>query len=114
VADLGAYELGSECWSGIVSIWCHVPTPLRVRLHRAVVAALEPGGVLLLEAYTPRQLEYKTGGPPTADGMMSLAELRRELAGLEFIHAEETVREVHEGKYHDGLSAVVQVIARKA
>lgn len=113
VADLGEFELGTARWDGIVSIWCHTPSDLRARLHRSVVAALRPGGVLLLESYTPKQLEYKTGGPPTAELMMTLAAVREELAGLEFLDAEEKLREVHEGKYHDGMSAVLQVVARK-
>ena len=113
VADLGTFDLGVERWDGIVSIWCHTPSALRTRLHRSVVAALRPGGVLLLESYTPAQLEYKTGGPPTADYLMTLAAAREELAGLELLEAGEKIREVHEGKYHDGSSAVLQVVARK-
>jgi SAM-dependent methyltransferase len=113
VADLGAFDLGVERWDGIVSIWCHTPSALRARLHRAVVGALRPGGVLLLESYTPDQLSYKTGGPPNADLTMTLAAVRDELAGLELLQAEEKLREVHEGKYHDGLSAVLQIVARK-
>jgi SAM-dependent methyltransferase len=113
VADLAAFDLGVERWDGIVSIWCHLPSELRARLHRSVVAALRPGGVFLLEAYTPDQLGYKTGGPSTAELLMTLAAVRNELAGLEFLVAEEKLRAVHEGKYHDGMSAVLQVVARK-
>lgn len=113
VADLGEFDLGVARWDGIISIWCHTPPDLRARLHRSVVVALRAGGVLLLEAYTPKQVEYKTGGPPTAEHMMTLAAVREELAGLELLEAEEKVREVHEGRYHDGMSAVLQVIARK-
>ena len=113
VADLEAFELGVARWDAIVSIWCHTTAALRARLHRAVVAALRPGGVFLLESYTPKQLEYNTGGPRTADLMMTLAAVRDELAGLELVSAEETVREVHEGPHHDGPSAVLQMIARK-
>jgi hypothetical protein len=69
--------------------------------------------VLLLEAYTPKQLEYRTGGPPAADMMMTLATVREELAGLELLEAGEKIREVHEGKHHSGPSAVLQVVARK-
>jgi 2-polyprenyl-3-methyl-5-hydroxy-6-metoxy-1,4-benzoquinol methylase len=113
VADLEDFDLGVERWDGIISIWCHTPSALRARLHRSVVAGLKPGGVLLLESYTPKQLEYKTGGPPMADLMMTLAAVQQELAGLELLYAEEKLREVHEGKYHDGVSAVLQVVARK-
>ena len=112
VSDLAAFELGESRWDGIVSIWCHVPSALRVRLHVAIVAALRPGGVLLLESYTPKQLEYKTGGPPNADLLTTRAELERTLRGLEFLSCEEKTREVREGKYHNGMSAVVQLIAR--
>jgi SAM-dependent methyltransferase len=113
VADLGEFDLGVDRWDGIVSIWCHVPPLLRARLHRAVVAALRPGGSLLLEAYTPTQLAYKTGGPSSAELMMTLAGVREELAGLELVHGEEALREVHEGRYHQGMSAVLQIVARK-
>jgi SAM-dependent methyltransferase len=113
VADLAAFDLGIERWDGIVSIWCHLPSELRARLHRSVVAALRPGGVFLLEAYTPDQLGYKTGGPSSAELLMTLPAVRSELAGLEFLVGEEKLREVHEGAYHDGMSAVLQVVARK-
>ena len=113
VADLAVHDLGTARWDGIVSIWCHLPQPLRARVHRSVVAALRPGGIFLLEAYTPDQLRYRTGGPPTADMLMTLAAIREELSGLELLHGEETVREIHEGAYHQGPSAVLQVIARK-
>lgn len=113
-ADLSDYDLGREAWDGIVSIWCHLPPALRARIHRDVGPALRVGGVFLLEAYTPAQLEFKTGGPPTAELMPTLADLRAELAGLEFRLAIERERDVHEGRGHDGRSAVVQVIARRS
>jgi SAM-dependent methyltransferase len=114
LADLADYDVGVERWDGIVSIWCHTPAPLRATLHRAVVRGLKPGGAFLLEAYTPRQLQFKTGGPPTAEMMMTLDAVRDELAGLELVLAEEKVREVHEGRYHEGESAVLQVVAKRS
>jgi SAM-dependent methyltransferase len=113
VSDLAEFDLGVARWDGIVSIWCHTPSALRARLHGAVVAALRPGGVFILEAYTPRQLEHQTGGPRQVDMLMTLDAVRAELAGLELIHGEELLREIHEGVHHGGLSAVLQVIARK-
>ena len=113
VSDLREFDLGIERWDGIVSIWCHTPPDLRAQLHHSAVAALKPGGVFLLEAYTPEQLKYKTGGPPTADLLMSLTEVQAELSGLELVIAEEKLRDVQEGKYHSGLSSVLQLVARK-
>lgn len=110
-ADLADYSITPGAWDGIVSIFCHVPPPVRRRLYRSAVSGLKPGGVLLLEAYRPAQLQFKTGGPPTADLLPTLAELKTELAGLDFLHAVETERNVVEGTFHTGRAAVVQVAA---
>ncbi|MCB9680567.1 MAG: class I SAM-dependent methyltransferase [Alphaproteobacteria bacterium] len=113
VADLAELPIAAGAWSGIVSISAHVPPPVRRAVHAAVVQGLAPGGVFVLEAYTPAQVGRGTGGPPVAELTMTLEGLRAELAGLTFLHAVETEREVREGRYHSGMAAVVQVLARK-
>ncbi|HUY84755.1 MAG TPA: class I SAM-dependent methyltransferase [Steroidobacteraceae bacterium] len=113
VTDLAHYRIEAGRWAGIVSIWCHLPSALRPGVHRQIVAGLKPGGVLLLESYTPQQLAHGTGGPRSEDLLPTLAELRGDLHGLEFLHAEERERVVAEGRGHHGPSAVVQIVARK-
>jgi len=113
VADLADFAINPQSWDGIVSIFAHTPPPVRRHIHSEVVSGLKPGGILLLEAYRPEQLQYKTGGPPVADMMMSLELLRAELFGLEFDYAAETVRDINEGRLHTGQGAVVQLLAHK-
>lgn len=113
-AQLETFDLGVERWDGIVSIWCHLPPDLRRDVHARCVRALKPGGLVILEAYRPRQLEYGTGGPSDPSMLYRLDDLRRDFSGLEVVHGVEIVREVHEGAAHHGQSAVVQLVARKA
>lgn len=113
VGDLADYDIGTDRWDLVVSIFAHMPPNVRRDLHRRVVGALKPGGLLVLEAYTPHQIGRGTGGPPTAEMTMTLESLRDELVGLDFVHAEELERDVVEGAGHTGRGAVVQVIARK-
>ncbi|MDY6902692.1 MAG: class I SAM-dependent methyltransferase [Cyanobacteriota bacterium] len=113
VADLADFIIQPNSWDAIISIFCHLPPNLRANIHRQVVSGLRSGGVFVLEAYTPRQLEFKTGGPPNADLMMELKTLQQELDGLEFRHATEVEREIQEGLFHQGHSAVVQLLAVK-
>lgn len=113
VADLNNFDLGEEQWDGIVSIFCHLPPDLRKNVHRKIVKGLKHNGVYLAEAYNPDQLEYKTGGPPVKELLVSLNNIKSEFNGLNFIHAEEKIRAVHEGKLHFGTGAVVQLIAVK-
>lgn len=112
-ADLREFPIEPGAWAGIVSIFCHLPPAIRVPLHAAAVRGLRPGGVFVLEAYTPQQLGRGTGGPSDPAMLPSLAILSDELAGLEFLHALECEREIHEGAHHTGLAAVVQVVARR-
>jgi len=114
VADLNDYDFGENTWDGIVSIAAHVPPILRKKIHTQVVNSLKGSGVFILEAYTQRQLEMDgIGGPPNKELLMSLADLTIELNGLEFVIGQEVDRHISEGKYHQGESAVVQVVARK-
>lgn len=113
VCDLADFSIEPNQWSGIVSIFCHVPKPLRETLHRSVVAGLKSGGVFLLEAYSPKQLLFGTGGPKQEELLMALDDVKRELDGLSVETAHETERDIVEGKYHTGKASVIQIIARK-
>lgn len=113
VADLENFVIEPGGWSGIVSIFGHLPPVLRAKVYRAAVAGLKPGGIFVLEAYTPAQLAFGTGGPKDVALLPTLADLRRELVGLDFLIGRELEREVVEGQGHTGRAAVVQVLARR-
>ena len=114
VADLNAYEFAEGNWDAIIGIFCHVPPPTRAKMLAAVPKALRPGGIFLLEAYTPAQLAHGTGGPPVPEMMYSKAVLESELGpGLSVEWCKELVRPVVEGTFHTGEGAVVQYIGRK-
>lgn len=113
VADLADFDLGEARWGAIVSIWCHLPPWVRQRVHRAAATALVPGGHFVLEAYTPAQLRYDTGGPKNAELLYAPEDLRSDLAGLELVRLEALDRDVQESDWHRGTSAVVQLIARR-
>ncbi len=112
-ADLASFLIKANSWTGIVSIFAHVTSPVRRRVHASVLTGLTPGGVFLLEAYRPDQIGRGTGGPPDDERMLDLERLRPELGTLDWVLARELEREVIEGRYHTGRASVVQLVARK-
>lgn len=110
LADLADYRIEPCSWDCILSCYCHLPPEIRIPLHRDVVKGLKPGGLFVLEGFSKEQLAYDTGGPKSLDMLMSLEELKRELNGLEFLHALAMERDVREGSGHTGLAAVVQLL----
>jgi len=114
VADLGDYAIDPGTWAAIVSIFCHLPLEMRRRVHAQAAAGLRPDGVVILEAYTPKQVAHGTGGPVNNPSrLMSLGDVRDEFPGLTWEIAHEVEREVIEGHAHSGRAAVVQLLGRR-
>ncbi len=101
-------------WFGVVSsIFVHLPAPLRAAVHHRVGSWLKPGGVFVLEAYAPDQIERGTGGPKDPSLLASLDVIVGELDGMMIEHRAALVRNVSEGMFHTGEASVIQVFARK-
>lgn len=113
VADLADYPIAPGTWAGIVAIFIHLPPALRNAVLARAAAGLCPGGVFVLECYTPAQLARTTGGPRDPALLAGLAELQSALPGLDFEIARELDRDVVEGAGHSGLASVVQLLARR-
>ncbi len=111
--DLGNFEIQADQWDAIVACYCHVPSAIRIPLHKSAVRGLKTGGAFVLEAFSKEQLDYGTGGPQSLDLLMALDELKQELSGLDMHLAVKIVREVHEGNRHTGLASVVQLLGIK-
>lgn len=114
VADLLNWEWGENRYDAVVAIFIQFATPAqREVLFKGIKQCLKPGGLLLLQGYTPRQLEYKTGGPPVAENMYTEPLLRKEFADMEILHLIEHDVEINEGSGHKGMSALIDLVARK-
>lgn len=72
-----------------------------------------PGGRILLQGYTPKQLEYKTGGPSTIENLYTPESLQEAFSGWTIEELVEYEDELLEGVAHKGRSALIGVIARK-
>jgi hypothetical protein len=68
---------------------------------------------LLLQGYTPRQLEYKSGGPPVEENMYTEELLCKAFCDMEILHLSEHDDFVSEGTAHSGMSALIDLVARK-
>lgn len=112
-ANLAEFMIEPLAFSAIVSVFVHLPLPLRRDVHERVMSGLAEGGVYVFEQYGPQQSQYKTGGPDELEKRPGLDTLRPELFKLDFEIAREVVRDVTEGVYHTGLASTVQILARR-
>lgn len=89
------------------------PHPQRLHIIDGIRTATAPGGLVMLEGYTPKQLQYNSGGPKDPAQLWTAALLSEWFSGWEILHLEEREAELSEGTHHVGMSAVVDLVARK-
>jgi 2-polyprenyl-3-methyl-5-hydroxy-6-metoxy-1,4-benzoquinol methylase len=112
--DLRAWDWTPGAFDAVVCIFIQFAAPSdRGRLFEGFKATLKPGGVLVLQGYTPKQIEYKTGGPPQAEHMYTQSMLRAAFSGMEIVHLREHEEDLAEGTKHVGRSALIDLVARK-
>jgi len=114
LADAVNWDYPREAFDFVVGVFIQFVGPAeRMTMLDGMKRALKPGGHLLLQGYTPKQLEYRTGGPSTVENLYTADFLREAFADLEIVHLEEYEDVLDEGLGHKGQSALVGLIARK-
>lgn len=113
-ADVSDWEWPEARYDAVVAIFIQFATPdERARIFAGIERSLKPGGVLLLEGYGPKQIDYGTGGPGVPEQLYSVALLESAFPTLETLLLEEEEKEVHEGPGHEGMSALIHFAARR-
>lgn len=114
VADCETWPWPANHYDLVAAIFIQFADPaMRTRLFANMVDTLKPGGLLVLQGYTPQQLVYKTGGPPHVEHLYTEALLRTAFARLQLLELRIYEDELTEGQHHLGRSALVGMVARK-
>ena len=113
-SDTDSFDWQANEYDAVVGIFIQFADPkMRERIFRQTYQALKPGGIFILQGYTPKQLEYKTGGPSLIEHLYT-EELIRELAGdFTILELTSYEKELSEGPRHTGMSAILGLVARK-
>ena len=112
--DLMQWTWGESRFDVVAAIFIQFTPPgLREQMFARIKNCLKPGGLLLLQGYTPRQLHYRTGGPSQAENLYTETLLREEFSDMETIELREHDDIISEGAGHSGMSALIDLVARK-
>ena len=114
VTDCDSFAWREAHYDGVAAIFVQFADPaLRERLFAHMQMSLKPGGTLLLQGYTPTQLDYGTGGPPLASHLYTPELLREAFAAMDIVDLREYEAELAEGTGHQGRSALIGLVARR-
>ncbi|AJD92802.1 tellurite resistance methyltransferase [Jeotgalibacillus malaysiensis] len=113
LADLTDADWMPEAYDAVVNVFGHIEPAGRESMLEGIKSTIKPGGYYISEVYSKHQLPYKSGGPPKEDFLYDAGKMLETFKGWKIIHffTGEVTRQ--EGKLHNGLSHVIQIIAQK-
>lgn len=112
LANLTTWKWPENEFDIVVAIFIHFPPEHRARMHDKMLRALKLRGVLIMEAFTPEQLEYKTGGPPVREMLYTVETVREDFSKGEILLLQQMLTDLHEGPHHHGTASVVRLVVK--
>ena len=114
VADCDSWPWPTDTYDGVAAIFVQFADPtMRERLFANILRSLKVGGILVLQGYSPKQLEYKTGGPSLLSHLYTEEMLRAAFAATDILELRAYDTDLAEGTRHRGRSALIGMVARR-
>ncbi len=113
-ADVHRWDYSQAAFDVVVEIFAQFSSPAERAVKWAGMSrALKPGGLLIIQGYTPKQLDYGTGGPKQIENLYTRATIESAFGDFRDVTIVEEEREIHEGTSHGGMSAMIGFTGRK-
>lgn len=109
ISDYDNMQFEPESFDCLVLIYAHMHPLKRNEYHKKLISFLKPGGKLILEGFSKKQINNHTGGPRDISMLFSPEELKKDFDNLARLSVEETAIILKEGQFHDGKADVIRV-----
>jgi len=97
----------------IVLVFAHMHPLIRNEYHKKLMSFLKPGGVLILEGFSKKQISRNSGGPRDIDMLFSKEELQSDFDSFSKLTITETDYCLNEGPFHQGMASVIRTLGIK-
>ena len=115
LCDTDSFDWQANLYDAVIGIFIQFADPeMRTRIFKQIHQTLKPGGLFILQGYTPKQLEYKTGGPSLIEHLYTEEMIRELSQGYEILDLQCYEKELSEGARHAGMSALLGMVAKKS
>ena len=113
-AEVHQWNYPDGTFDVVIDIFTQFSSPDdRAKKWEGVRSTLKKGGLLILQGYTPKQLEYGTGGPKSLDHLYTRELLQSYFSDFNDLKIIEEERVLREGSAHSGMSAIIGMTATK-
>lgn len=110
--DIAAFR-ATDSFDAVGLVFVHLPEPLRKSFHAEIYYALRPGGQLVMEAFTPEQLQYQSGGPKELSLLYDPVVICQDFPLLHRLYCQQEIIELNEGPFHQGKASVMRLLGKR-
>ncbi|QWE29785.1 bifunctional 2-polyprenyl-6-hydroxyphenol methylase/3-demethylubiquinol 3-O-methyltransferase UbiG [Polynucleobacter sp. Adler-ghost] len=115
LCDTDSFDWQANLYDAVIGIFIQFADPeMRTRIFKQIHQTLKLGGLFILQGYTPKQLQYKTGGPSLIEHLYTEEMIRELSQGYEILDLQCYEKELSEGARHAGMSALLGMVAKKS
>jgi len=107
------FEDRAGTYDAIGLVFAHASAAHRASYHQKFIQLLKPGGRIILEGFSTKQLGNTSGGPKIIEMLFDEAILRDDFGSLTEIEITEADTELNEGVFHTGSASVIRLIGTK-
>ncbi len=113
VGDAIEMKYTTESVDVVAFIYAHLPANIRQQIHKNAFSWLKPGGKIILEAFHPNQLQYRSGGPKDISMLYTKELLEDDFSEMKIEQLNEVKTILREGAYHQGEAYIIRLVATK-
>jgi cyclopropane fatty-acyl-phospholipid synthase-like methyltransferase len=98
LCDIDSFDWRANQYDAVIAIFIQFANPaMRARIFNQIQLALKSGGLFILQGYTAKQLEYKTGGPSLIEHLYTEKMIRDLAIGFQILDLRCYEKELSEG-----------------
>ncbi len=115
LSDLDSWNWQTPTYDLVIAVFIQFSPPhIREVVFQNLQKPVAPGGILMVHGYTPKQIEFGTGGPRAIENLYTEELLKFSFSKMEILHLNSYEKIIQEGEGHSGKSALIDFIATKA
>jgi SAM-dependent methyltransferase len=113
VTSLEEFDFPENEYDAAALVFTHFPPETRNKIHSLIIISLKPGGVLIIDAFSKKQINNSSGGPKDLAALYSIDDLSNEFKEMDVLESYETQVNLGEGTYHRGKADVIRMVLKK-
>ncbi len=113
ITDMQDFETAEDYYHLVGVAFLHLPPDERIIFHKRIMKSLLPGGKIIAEYFSKKQISFDSGGPKNPKMLYDISELKQDFQDMKILHLKEMFISQEGGDFHRGNAWVLHLVCEK-